>query len=108
MTSTLSQKRARPRSVSPTPSTFSTANVNVTRDLDTRERQPKRLRRSHDIPAYDAPVHAHGLAMANPLNRRSLKKAAKRARKAERPRDFSGVDGGMEIDDIGMEGTFMD
>ncbi|GJE91997.1 nucleostemin-like domain-containing protein [Phanerochaete sordida] len=105
--SVLSQKRARPRSVSPTPSAFSVANAQPARDLDTRERQPKRLRRSHDIPAYDAPVSASGLAGANPLNRRALKKAAKKARRADRPRVFGG-DGGMEVDDEGMEGSFMD
>lgn len=104
--SVLSQKRARPRSVSPTPSAFSVANVNPARDLDTRERQPKRLRRSHDIPAYDAPVRADGLAVANPLNRKALKKAAKKARRADRPRGVG--EGGMEIDDEGMEGTFME
>lgn len=108
-TSVLSQKRARPRSVSPTPSAFSTANASITRDLDTRERQPKRLRRSHDIPAYDAPVHADRLAMANPLNRKGLRKAAKKARRADRPKTFGTMgDGGMEVDDVGMEGTFMD
>ncbi|EKM60576.1 uncharacterized protein PHACADRAFT_246589 [Phanerochaete carnosa HHB-10118-sp] len=109
-TSVLSQKRARSRSVSPTSSAFSTtANASPVRDLDTRARQPKRLRRSHDIPAYDAPVRADRLAMTNPLNRRTLKKAAKKAKRADRPRGLGATgDGGMEIDDVGMEGTFME
>jgi nuclear GTP-binding protein len=83
-------------------------NVNAFQNLDTRERQPKRLRRSHDIPAYDAPVRAHGLALANPLNRRSLKKAAKKARRTDRSKGLGAADSGMEIDDVGMEGTFID
>ena len=109
-TTVLAQKRMRSRSVSPSPSPSAggAGNAPGARDLDTRERQPKRLRRSHDVPAYDAPVQAHGLAFANPLNRRALKKAAKKARRADRPRGLDGVDGAMEIDDVGMEGTFMD
>lgn len=81
-------------------------------DIETRERQPKRLRRNHDIPAYDSPVIADRLAEMNPLNRRALKKAKKKERRAGRTRvpvSASAVEGGMEIDDegIGMEATFM-
>ena len=101
----LSQKRA--RSMSPSPSPFTLPNNSIARKLDTRDRQPKRLRRSHDIPAYDSPVHAHGLAAVNPLNRRALKKAAKKARRAERPRLFGAEASGMDVDDMGTEGTFL-
>lgn len=93
--------------MSPSPPPFNAANTNAAQDLDTRERQPKRLRRSHDIPAYDAPVHARGLAIANPLNRRALRKAAKKARRADRPRVAEAEGGGMDVDDMGMEGTFL-
>lgn len=83
-------------------------NGDAAKDLDTRERQPKRLRRSHDVPAYDTPVRADNLAHTNPLNRRALKKAAKKARRADRPRGVGGGDtGGMEVDDVGMDGSFM-
>lgn len=75
-----------------------------TSNTEAMQRAPKRLRRSHDIPAYDAPVRANGLAHSNPLNRRVLMKAAKKARRAERPR---GVGGSMEIDDIQLDNTFL-
>ena len=104
--SVLSQKRARSRSPSPTPSAFSTTNTGTAKNLDTRERQPKRFRRSHDIPEYDAPVHAYNLSTANPMNRRALKRAAKKARRADRVR-VVGTDGGMEIDGMGMGDTFL-
>ena len=48
---------------------------------------PKRLRRSHDVPAYDAPVDEHArrhMAGANPLGRKVLKKEAKKRSKGHK------------------------
>ena len=95
----LSRKRRRSGSPSPSPLPHGQEGAEVT------QRAPKRLRRSHEVPAYDAPVHASGLSASNPLNRRKLKIAAKKARRAARPR---GVEvGGMEVDDVGLGGTFL-
>ncbi|TRM66546.1 hypothetical protein BD626DRAFT_565649 [Schizophyllum amplum] len=44
-------------------------------------RQPKRMRKNHDLPEYEK---APNLGKNNPMNRRSLKKDAKRARKIQR------------------------
>ena len=69
----------------------------------TRPRAPKRLRRTKDIPEHDAPILAASLAKSNPMNRKVLKKEAKRVRRANRS-------GGMEVDgmeDGGLEFTFM-
>ena len=72
------------------------------------QRAPKRLRRSHVVPAYDAPVSVAHLGAQNPLNRRALKKAAKKARRAARPRvGAEGGEGGMTVDDEGLGETFM-
>lgn len=76
------------------------------------QRQPKRQRKSKDVPAYDALPDAHVLQRmerSNPLNRRMLKKEAKRARKAQRIKVGSGAagQGGMEVDDDGLQFTFM-
>ncbi|KDR73039.1 hypothetical protein GALMADRAFT_252454 [Galerina marginata CBS 339.88] len=73
-------------------------------------RQPKRQRKSKDVPAYDAPPDKHVLdqmSRSNPLNRKGLKKEAKRARKAHRVRAEPSSGGGMEIDDDGLQFTFM-
>lgn len=78
-------------------------------------RQPKRQRKSKDVPAYDALPDAHvlkGMGKSNPLNRRVLKREAKRARRAGRVRNKAGgegggVGGGMEIDDDGLAFTFI-
>lgn len=75
----------------------------------THTRQPKRQRKSKEVPAYDAPPDAHVLKRmerSNPLSRRVLKKEAKRARKAQRVRTES-VAGGMEVDADELEFTFM-
>ena len=108
-TTLLSHKRRRSPAPSPQPGDMDESggmgSSSMVDDTEAMQRPPKRLRRSHDIPAYDAPVHAHGLAHSNPLNRRMLKKAAKRARRAERPR---GLAGGMEVDDdIHLDNTFL-
>jgi nuclear GTP-binding protein len=78
-------------------------------------RQPKRQRKSKDVPAYDALPDAHvlkGMGKSNPLNRRVLKREAKRARRAGRVRNKAGdeggvIGGGMEIDDEGLAFTFI-
>lgn len=77
-------------------------------------RQPKRQRKSKDVPAYDALPEAHvlkGMGRSNPLNRRVLKREAKRARRAGRARGKTGAEGegagGMEIDDEGLAFTFI-
>lgn len=101
-TSLLGHKRR--RSPGPSPSPLPHGNGSNREGVETVERLPKRLRRSHEIPAYDASVQASGLSGANPLNRRMLKRAAKKARRAARPRT---VVPGMEVDDEGLDGTFL-
>ncbi|KAJ3736305.1 hypothetical protein DFJ43DRAFT_605747 [Lentinula guzmanii] len=79
------------------------------------QRQPKRHRKSHAIPSYDAVPDAHVLremGRSNPLNRRVNKMLAKKERKRERKLarhvPGGGVAGGMEVDDSGNLGlTFM-
>lgn len=74
-------------------------------------RQPKRQRKSKDVPGYDALPDAHvlkGMGKSNPLNRRVLKREAKKARRAGRVRGKTGEGGGgMEIDDEGLAFTFV-
>jgi len=78
-------------------------------------RQPKRQRKSKDIPAYDAPPDGHILQRmdrSNPLSRKTLKREAKKARKAGMQRtkgDMSalGKATGMDVDDQGLQFTFM-
>jgi len=73
-------------------------------------RQPKRQRKSKDVPAYDAPLDEHVLRQmgkSNPLSRRMLKRESKRARKAFRAKRDGGVEGSMDIDDDGLQFTFM-
>uniref|UniRef100_A0A8H7XRC6 CP-type G domain-containing protein n=1 Tax=Psilocybe cubensis TaxID=181762 RepID=A0A8H7XRC6_PSICU len=58
-------------------------------DLAHYNRQPKRQRKSKEIPAYDAQPDKNVLEQmgrSNPLNRKTLKRDAKRARKAHRVR----------------------
>lgn len=82
-------------------------------DLAHYNRQPKRQRKSKDIPAYDAQPDKNVLQQmerSNPLNRKALKRDAKKARKAHRLRADpagGGGGGGMEIDDEGLSFTFM-
>ena len=74
-------------------------------------RQPKRQRKSKNVPAYDAPLEEHVLRQmgkSNPLSRRVLKKEAKRARKALRVRRGEGdVERSMDVDDDDLQFTFM-
>ena len=105
-TKVLSNNLKRRRSVSPSPipedkqTNDNASRWSATEQTEAAQRAPKRLRRSHDIPAYDAPVDATGLSSNNPLNRRMLKRAAKKARRAERTR---GVDEVM----MSLSGTFL-
>ncbi|KAI0820870.1 P-loop containing nucleoside triphosphate hydrolase protein [Trametes gibbosa] len=105
--------RKRSRSASPAPSVVSTA-TRTTANPAARPPAPKRLRRSHDVPAYDAPVEEHArraMAGANPLSRRVLKREAKKARRTAN-RALGKRSSGMEIDDDeagggGLGGTFL-
>lgn len=75
-------------------------------------RLPKRLRRSHNIPDYNAPVEENvrqSMASANPLSRKVLKREAKKARRATgRAGKLQKQGTGMDVDDDGGLGfTFM-
>ncbi|TFK38498.1 P-loop containing nucleoside triphosphate hydrolase protein [Crucibulum laeve] len=101
-------KRARSPSVVPTidPNQM---NMGQASERAQYVRQPKRQRKSKDIPSYDAPPEDNVLRRmerSNPLSRKSLKKDAKRARKAHRVKTAA-VGGGMEVDDEGLQFTFM-
>ncbi|KAF9005046.1 P-loop containing nucleoside triphosphate hydrolase protein [Cyathus striatus] len=99
LTPTIPRKRSRSPSVSVAPTIDNTQFV----------RQPKRQRKSKDIPEYDAPPDAHVLSRmdrSNPLSRRSLKKDAKRARKAHRVQ-MQSAPAGMEVDADELQFTFM-
>lgn len=98
---TSSKSLKRPRSPSPTPSASISQAIATASAPDYLQRMPKRLRRSHDIPDYNAPVQARGLAP----NRRMQKRAAKKARRDGRPKASKAV-GSMAVDDIGLAGTF--
>ncbi|CDO70153.1 hypothetical protein BN946_scf185009.g4 [Trametes cinnabarina] len=104
--------RKRSRSPSPSASVSTVAvggSVRTTAGDDARPPAPKRLRKSHDVPSYDAPVDEHArraMASANPLSRRVLKREAKKARRAAN-RALGKRPGGMEVDDMGLGGTFM-
>ncbi|KAI0641634.1 hypothetical protein C8Q79DRAFT_988412 [Trametes meyenii] len=103
--------RKRSRSASPTPSALSVGTTaRGPAGEGARPPAPKRLRRSHDVPAYDAPVEEHArraMASANPLGRRVLKREAKKARRAA-TRALGKRPGGMEVDsEVGLGATFM-
>ena len=77
---------------------------------------PKRMRRSHEVPDYHAPVDEHArraMAGANPLSRRVLKKEAKKARRAANRAvllEKAAASLGMDVDDdgaVGLGTTFM-
>lgn len=82
-------------------------------------RQPKRQRKSKDIPAYNAAPDEHVLKSmdrSNPLSRKILKREAKRARKAGMQRingsgDMSALGKApamdVDVDDQGLQFTFM-
>ncbi|KAL7277978.1 hypothetical protein ACG7TL_007931 [Trametes sanguinea] len=107
--------RKRSRSPSPAPSLVSVSTVTASVSARTaavdeaRPPAPKRMRKSHDVPSYDAPVDEHArraMASANPLSRRVLKREAKKARRAAN-KALGRRPGGMEVDDVGLGGTFM-
>ncbi|KAL1676390.1 P-loop containing nucleoside triphosphate hydrolase protein [Schizophyllum commune] len=108
--STTSLKR--PRSPSPGPTHPNGINPEVEMhdpdDLPTR--QPKRLRKNHDLPEYEQTQglgsNPHNqLGRNNPLNRRFLKKEAKRARKVQRL--VAKAAGESMVVDEGLAATFM-
>ena len=79
------------------------APITINENENARPPAPKRLRRSRDVPAYDAPVAEHArqrMAGANPLSRAVLKKEAKKARRAaNRAAQSERMRAGMEVDD---------
>uniref|UniRef100_D8Q6U5 CP-type G domain-containing protein n=2 Tax=Schizophyllum commune (strain H4-8 / FGSC 9210) TaxID=578458 RepID=D8Q6U5_SCHCM len=109
--STTSLKR--PRSPSPEPLPPN-AEVEMHDPDDLPTRQPKRLRKNHDLPEYEQaqgsghnpPNNPHNqLGRNNPLNRRFLKKEAKRARKVQRL--VAKAAGESMVVDEGLAATFM-
>lgn len=76
-------------------------------------RQPKRQRKSKDIPTYDAAPDEHVLKRmdrSNPLSRKILKREAKKLRKAGMQRTKGdGKATAMDVDDSdqGLQFTFM-
>jgi len=104
----LTPRIPRKRSHSPTPSISTITASKTTESEGPTNRAPKRLRRSKDVPEYDAPIDAASISRSNPMSRKILKKEAKKARRvATRAHKASG--GGMDVD--GEEGalqfTFM-
>ncbi|KAI5123026.1 hypothetical protein M0805_007647 [Coniferiporia weirii] len=113
---TPSVPRKRSRSPSPAPTTTTTTVVpdTFTRPSDTAPTPPsKRQKCMREAPSYDTAAHERGvknLAAHNSLGRQSLRRDAKRARKAERraARVAGGGSGVMEVDDdSGLAFTFM-
>ena len=109
------RKRSRSPSLMSEPATRSGAPaVSTPEDPSYMHRQPKRQRKNKDIPAYDEQPDKHVLGQmgkSNPLNRRSLKKDAKRQRKMaklqSRAEAGDGGAGGMQIDQEDLQFTFM-
>ena len=95
----------RPRSPSPSPSSFPSVPPSSTLPSSKDEYEistppSKRVRHSQIISA--SVNEAAGLSSHNPLNRRALKRDAKKARKAARRAGRAkGREGGMEVDDEG-------
>ncbi|KAI1791556.1 hypothetical protein LXA43DRAFT_1010761, partial [Ganoderma leucocontextum] len=102
-------------SVLSAPASTSTTRVSVTAvNENARQPAPKRLRRSHEVPAYDAPIAEHArqrMAGANPLSRKVLKKEAKKARRAaNRAVQSERMREGMEVDEdatVALGTTFL-
>lgn len=99
----------RKRSRSPAPSIVTNAASKPETDASTRA--PKRLRRSKDVPAYDAPVDAASISRSNPMSRKMLKKEAKKARRdaTRAHRALGGGGSGMDVDsdESALQFTFM-
>ncbi|KAI0783164.1 hypothetical protein C8Q75DRAFT_785156 [Abortiporus biennis] len=67
-------------------------------------RAPKRMRKANAAdPLSNATISS--MAHNNPLNRKAVKRDMKKARRAARLRHHAHGDGGMEVDDIGLNGT---
>jgi nuclear GTP-binding protein len=108
-------KRSRSPSEVSTPASAQAPNSNEPKFI----RQPKRQRKSKDIPAYNAAPDEHVLKSmdrSNPLSRKILKREAKKVRKAGMQRvkgsgDISalGKAAAMDVDadDQGLQFTFM-
>ncbi|TCD70345.1 hypothetical protein EIP91_003696 [Steccherinum ochraceum] len=103
----------RPRSVSPPPEPeLSTASAPTSQppqdssETSAMQRPPKRFRRMHaNDPISDRTLTS--MAHSNPLNRRNMKREAKRARRAGRPAPGALHHGGMEVDEgFALSGTF--
>ncbi|OBZ73354.1 Guanine nucleotide-binding protein-like 3 [Grifola frondosa] len=103
--------RKRSRSSSPSPSVGAAQPTPSTSDQGARPPTPKRLRRSRDVPDYNAPIEEHArrsMARSNPLSRRVLKSEAKKARRAATRAMNLRKRSGMEVDDEGgLASTFM-
>ncbi|KIJ94798.1 hypothetical protein K443DRAFT_683483 [Laccaria amethystina LaAM-08-1] len=102
-------KRSRSPSIAPA-NEMQTGPSNTPPEND-RVRQPKRQRKNKDIPEYDARPDDDVLKRmdrSNPLSRKTLKREAKRARKAHRIKSQAAAGpGGMEVDDAELQFTFM-
>lgn len=113
LTPSIPRKRSRsasPASASPAQGIAqASAQTPAPEEAPARPRAPKRVKK--EAPTYDTADHVRataGLAGQNPLNRRNVKKEAKRARKMGRKAGRAGGNG-MEVDDEsgGLEFTFM-
>jgi nuclear GTP-binding protein len=99
----LTPRVPRKRSRSPSMHTATDGLVSSSQSAPT-QRLPKRLRKSKDIPAYEASARAaQATLFANPLSRRALKRDAKKARRVAQ-RNLRARGGGMEVDDA-LEGV---
>ncbi|KAJ6609850.1 P-loop containing nucleoside triphosphate hydrolase protein [Mycena sp. CBHHK59/15] len=94
--------RKRPRSPSPSPFPFQSEDLPMQQVNEKyAHRQPKRMRKAH--------VTVAEKQEENPLGRAVLKREAKKARKAaQRAARLARSGSGMEIDDVGLGGTFME
>jgi len=104
----LTPRIPRKRSHSPTPSI---ATITASKAIESEGltiRAPKRLRRSKDVPDYDAPINAASISRSNPMSRKVLKKEAKKARRAA-TRAHKASGGGMDVDceEGALQFTFM-
>ncbi len=75
-------------------------------------RQPKRRRKNRDIPEYHAPVDEHvlkSMERSNPLNRKNLRREAKKARKVQKAKMVAerATAEEMVIDPDDLQFTFM-
>jgi len=108
------RKRSRSPSEAPPPSASTSTSI-MPADMEAasrHSRQPKRQRKSKEVPSYEAPPDQHVLdrmGKSNPLGRKALKRDAKKARKAGRVRgQHTPGATGMEVDEeSGLQFTFM-